>query len=48
MHWHPTQDEWTFFLEGEARVTIFAASGTAQTFDYQPGDISYVPTSFGK
>ncbi|OBZ72425.1 Oxalate decarboxylase OxdC [Grifola frondosa] len=47
LHWHPTQAEWGFYLEGTARVTIFAASGNAQTFDYQAGDISYVPTSYG-
>uniref|UniRef100_D8Q486 Oxalate oxidase n=1 Tax=Schizophyllum commune (strain H4-8 / FGSC 9210) TaxID=578458 RepID=D8Q486_SCHCM len=47
MHWHPTQDEWTFFLEGEARVTIFAAQSNARTFNYQPGDIAYVPTAMG-
>ncbi|KAL1740052.1 RmlC-like cupin domain-containing protein, partial [Schizophyllum fasciatum] len=35
MHWHPTEDEWTFFLEGEARVTIFAAQSNARTFNYQ-------------
>ena len=39
LHWHPTQDEWSFFLEGNARVTLFASSGQARTFNYQPGDI---------
>ncbi|PBK61110.1 oxalate decarboxylase [Armillaria solidipes] len=47
LHWHPTQDEWSFFLEGEARVTIFASQGTARTFNYQPGDVGYVPTAMG-
>ncbi|KAH9924636.1 oxalate decarboxylase [Epithele typhae] len=47
LHWHPTQNEWGFFLEGHGRVTLFAANGIAQTFDYQPGDISYIPTSYG-
>ncbi|TBU23815.1 oxalate decarboxylase [Dichomitus squalens] len=47
IHWHPTENEWGFFLEGTARVTIFAGTGIAQTFDYQPGDISYVPTAYG-
>ncbi|KAM5542854.1 hypothetical protein V8D89_003238 [Ganoderma adspersum] len=47
LHWHPTQNEWGFYLEGTARVTIFAGTGIAQTFDYQPGDISYVPTAYG-
>ncbi|KAK0213980.1 oxalate decarboxylase [Armillaria fumosa] len=45
LHWHPTQDEWSLFLEGEGRVTIFASQGTARTFNYQPGDIGYVPTA---
>ncbi|KDQ24774.1 hypothetical protein PLEOSDRAFT_1078793 [Pleurotus ostreatus PC15] len=45
--WHPTQDEWSFFIEGEARVTIFASQGTARTFNYQPGDIGYVPATMG-
>ncbi|KAK0193464.1 oxalate decarboxylase [Armillaria mellea] len=39
LHWHPTQDEWSLFLEGEGRVTIFASQGTARTLNYQPGDI---------
>ncbi|THH33237.1 hypothetical protein EUX98_g1002 [Antrodiella citrinella] len=47
MHWHPTQDEWTFFLSGEARITLFAASGNSRTFNYQAGDVGYVPASFG-
>ncbi|KAF9041088.1 oxalate decarboxylase [Hymenopellis radicata] len=47
LHWHPTMDEWSFFLEGEGRVTIFASQGTARTFNYQPGDIGYVPTAMG-
>ncbi|KAF9021028.1 oxalate decarboxylase [Hymenopellis radicata] len=47
LHWHPTMDEWNFFLEGEGRVTIFASQGSARTFNYQPGDIGYVPTAMG-
>jgi len=47
LHWHPTMDEWSFFIEGTARVTIFASQGNARTFDYQPGDIGYVPTAMG-
>ncbi|KAF8752770.1 Oxalate Decarboxylase [Rhizoctonia solani] len=46
LHWHPTQPEWTF-LSGTARVTVFASSGNARTFDYQAGDIGYVPPTFG-
>ncbi|KXN81649.1 Oxalate decarboxylase OxdC, partial [Leucoagaricus sp. SymC.cos] len=46
LHWHPTQDEWSFFIEGSARMTIFAAESNAHTFDYQAGDIGYVPATF--
>ncbi|KAI0084685.1 RmlC-like cupin domain-containing protein [Irpex rosettiformis] len=47
LHWHPTQDEWSFFLEGNARVTLFASQGSARTFNFQPGDVGYVPGTFG-
>ncbi|KAE9977998.1 hypothetical protein BLS_000995 [Venturia inaequalis] len=47
MHWHPNADEWTFFIKGRARVTIFAAQGTARTFDYQAGDVGIVPQNMG-
>ncbi|KAF9007406.1 oxalate decarboxylase [Cyathus striatus] len=47
LHWHPTQDEWSLFLEGNGRMTIFAAQSNARTFDYQPGDIGYVPAAMG-
>ncbi|KAF8702901.1 hypothetical protein AX14_014336 [Amanita brunnescens Koide BX004] len=47
LHWHPTQDEWSFFLQGQGRMTIFASQSTAQTFDYQAGDIGYIPASYG-
>ncbi|ESK89462.1 oxalate decarboxylase [Moniliophthora roreri MCA 2997] len=47
LHWHPTMDEWSFFIEGQGRVTIFASQGNARTFDYQAGDIGYVPTAMG-
>ncbi|KAI3616907.1 oxalate decarboxylase [Moniliophthora roreri] len=47
LHWHPTMDEWSFFLEGQARVTIFASQGNARTFNFQGGDIGYIPASMG-
>lgn len=47
MHWHPTADEWSFFLKGRARITIFAAEGQARTFDYMPGDVGIVPRNMG-
>ncbi|KAH9850306.1 oxalate decarboxylase [Lenzites betulinus] len=47
LHWHPTQDEWTFFIGGQGRVTLFGSSGNARTFDYEAGDVGFVPASFG-
>ncbi|TFK94078.1 oxalate decarboxylase [Polyporus arcularius HHB13444] len=47
LHWHPTQDEWTYYLSGEGRVTLFASSSNARTFNYQAGDVGFVPASFG-
>jgi oxalate decarboxylase/phosphoglucose isomerase-like protein (cupin superfamily) len=47
MHWHPNADEWSFFIRGRARVTIFAAEGNARTFDYMAGDVGIVPKNMG-
>jgi oxalate decarboxylase family bicupin protein len=47
MHWHPNADEWSFFISGRARVTVFAAEGQARTFNYVPGDIGIVPRNMG-
>lgn len=47
MHWHPNADEWSFFLSGRARVTIFGAQGNARTFDYTAGDVGIVPKNMG-
>ncbi|KAK0457207.1 oxalate decarboxylase [Desarmillaria tabescens] len=47
LHWHPSQDEWSYFIEGQGRVTLFAARGRARTFNYQAGDIGYVPIGMG-
>ncbi|KAK7051415.1 hypothetical protein VNI00_004915 [Paramarasmius palmivorus] len=46
LHWHPTMDEWGFILEGQARITVFASQSNAKTFNYQAGDIAYIPASF--
>lgn len=47
MHWHPNADEWSYFMRGRARVTIFAAEGNARTFDYVAGDVGIVPKNMG-
>jgi len=47
MHWHPNNDEWMYFIEGKGRMTVFASRGTARTFNYQAGDVGYVPLAMG-
>jgi len=46
MHWHPNADEWSFFIRGKARITVFASGSTARTFNYQAGDVGIVPRNF--
>ncbi|KAK5736635.1 hypothetical protein LTR17_007292 [Elasticomyces elasticus] len=43
IHWHLTSDEWNFFLAGQGRVTIFSGPDASRTFDYQAGDVGYIP-----
>ena len=47
MHWHPNTSEWQYYLEGQARMGVFAASGQARTFDFMAGDVGYVPFATG-
>ncbi len=47
LHWHPNNDEWQYYLTGTGRMTVFAASGEARTFNYQAGDVGYVPFAMG-
>ncbi|HVH85784.1 MAG TPA: oxalate decarboxylase family bicupin [Terriglobales bacterium] len=47
LHWHPNADEWQYYIGGNARMTVFAASGRARTMDFAPGDVGYVLRSTG-
>jgi oxalate decarboxylase len=47
LHWHPNADEWQYYLSGKGRMTVFASGGKARTFDYQAGDVGYVPFAMG-
>lgn len=47
LHWHPNADEWQYYLEGQGRMGVFGASRQARTFDYQAGDVGYVPFAMG-
>lgn len=45
IHWHTTSDEWTFFISGQGRGTLFTAPDVATTFDFAGGDVGYFPKS---
>jgi oxalate decarboxylase len=47
LHWHPNNNEWQYYIEGKARMGVFGASGQARTFDYQAGDVGYIPFAMG-
>jgi oxalate decarboxylase len=47
LHWHPNTDEWQYHISGYGRMTVFASGGKARTFDYQAGDVGYVPFAMG-
>jgi oxalate decarboxylase len=42
LHWHPNADEWQYYIEGKARMTIVATGNRARTMDFQVGDVGYV------
>jgi oxalate decarboxylase len=47
LHWHPNTDEWQYYISGRGLMTVFASGGKARTFDYQAGDVGYVPFAMG-
>jgi oxalate decarboxylase len=47
LHWHPNTDEWQYYIDGQGRMGVFAANGQARTFDFQAGDVGYVPFAMG-
>lgn len=47
LHWHPLSDEWQYYISGTARMTVFASEGHANTVDFRPSDVGYVPRAMG-
>ena len=44
LHWHTSNgDEWQYYLSGFGRMTVFTSGGAARTFNFQAGDVGYVP-----
>src|SRR5260370_42707375 len=47
LHWHPNTDEWQYYISGQARMGVFAASGQARTFDFQAGAFCFGAFAMG-
>ena len=47
LHWHTLSDEWQYYISGRARMTVFGSGENSRTFDYQAGDVGYVPRPMG-
>lgn len=47
LHWHPSSPEWQYYVSGRARMTVFGSGENSRTFDYQAGDVGYVPQTMG-
>lgn len=49
-HWHPNADEFDYFLEGTATVTIVEpaakAGGKSTVFEVSPGDVIVIPQGY--
>lgn len=47
LHWHSNTNEWQYYLQGQARMGVFAGAGQARTYDFLAGDVGYVPFAMG-
>src|SRR5262249_6268559 len=47
LHRHPTAAGWAFVIEGRVRTTVIAPDGTAETDDFDSGDVWYFPRGHG-
>ncbi len=47
LHWHQNADEWQYYIQGKARMTVFFNGAKARTADFNPGDVGYIPKTFG-
>ena len=45
LHGHPNSDELQYYIEAEGWMTVYASNTNATAFDYQSGDVGYVPKS---
>lgn len=46
LHWHTVSDEWSYFIKGTGRLTAYQAPSSSRTWDFNEGDVGYVPDTF--
>jgi oxalate decarboxylase len=46
-HWHPNADEWQYYLNGRASMSVFGSHGRVRTEPFGAGDVGYVPQGYG-
>jgi oxalate decarboxylase len=47
LHWHQNADEWQYYVQGKARMTVFFNGSKARTADFNAGDVGLVPKTMG-
>lgn len=47
LHWHPSADEWQYYIEGSAEMSVFLAGGAVVTEQFEAGDAGYAPMGAG-
>ena len=47
LHWHPNADEWQYYIEGTAEMSVFLAEGQVVTEQFEAGDVGYAPMGSG-
>jgi oxalate decarboxylase len=47
LHWHQTADEWQYYMQGSARMTVFNTGPHANTADFRAGDVGLVRRNLG-
>lgn len=47
LHWHPGADEWQYYIEGAAEMSVFLAGGVVVTEQFEAGDVGYAPMGAG-
>jgi oxalate decarboxylase family bicupin protein len=45
LHWHTTSDEWNYIIGGQGRLTVYVAPEASRTYDFQAGDVGYIPVA---